>query len=78
MAATLGPETRDRRTSETEALTDFFKIREIVVPANMEALNAAVVEHQIEPDQIISVIAQPRRGLAIGDYEEKYRIIYRT
>jgi hypothetical protein len=69
---------RDHRTSEPEALTNFFKIREIVVPANMEALNAAVAEHQIGPDQIISIIARPRRALAIGDYEEKYRIIYRT
>jgi hypothetical protein len=43
----------------------------------MEALNAAVVEHQIEPDQIISLIVQPRKALAIGDYQEKYRIIYR-
>ncbi len=60
------------------AVTDFPKIREIVVPANMEAVNAAVAEHRIEPDQIISVIVRPQRVLAIGEYEEKYRIIYRA
>ena len=53
-------------------------IRELVVPANEDALNAAVVEHQIEPDKIISVILQPRHTLAIGDYEAKYRLIYRA
>ncbi len=58
------------------AVTDFPKIGEIVVPANMEAVNAAVAEHRIEPDQIISGIVRPQRVLAIGDYEEKYRIIY--
>ena len=55
-----------------------FSIREIVVPANEDALNAAVAVHQIEPEKIISVIFLPRRELAIGDYEAKYRLIYRT
>jgi len=53
-------------------------IREIVVPATEQALNAAVMKNQIEPDKIISVILQPRNPLAIGDYEAKYRLIYRT
>jgi hypothetical protein len=53
-------------------------IKEVVVTANEDALNAAVAEHQIEPEKIISVIFQPRRELAIGDYEAKYRLIYRT
>jgi hypothetical protein len=53
-------------------------IRELVVSATEDALNAAVAEHQIEPDKIISVIFLPRRELAIGDYEAKYRLIYRT
>ncbi len=52
-------------------------IREIVVPATEEALNDAVTKNQIQPDKIISVIFQPRRELAIGDYEAKYRVIYR-
>jgi hypothetical protein len=53
-------------------------IRELVVSATENALNAAVAEHQIEPDKIISVIFLPRRELAIGEYEAKYRLIYRT
>jgi hypothetical protein len=53
-------------------------IRELVVSATEDALNAAVAEHQIEPDKIISVIFLPRRELAIGDYGAKYRLIYRT
>jgi hypothetical protein len=53
-------------------------IRELVVSATEDALNAAVAEHQIEPDKIISVIFLPRRELAIGEYEAKYRLIYRT
>jgi hypothetical protein len=55
-----------------------ISIREIVVSATEAALNAAVDEHQIEPDKIISVIFQPRKEMAIGDYEAKYRLIYRT
>ena len=50
----------------------------ILPGAIMEALNVAVVEHQIEPEQIISLIIWPRRLLAIGDYEEKCRMIYRV
>ena len=54
-------------------------VRELVVSATEDALNAAAVaEHQIEPDKIISVIFLPRRELAIGEYEAKYRLIYRT
>ncbi len=52
-------------------------IREIIVPATEEALNEAVTENQIQPDKIISVIFQPGRELAIGDYQAKYRVIYR-
>jgi hypothetical protein len=52
-------------------------IREIVVPATEQALNAAVTDNQIEPDKIISVILQPRQPMAIDDYEAKYRLIYR-
>jgi hypothetical protein len=55
-----------------------ISIREVVVNATEDALNAAVTQHQIEPDKIISVIFQPRRELAIGDYCAKYRLIYRT
>jgi hypothetical protein len=33
-----------------------ISIREVVVNATEDALNAAVTQHQIEPDKIISVI----------------------
>ena len=41
-------------------------VREIVVNASEEALNAAITEHQIQPEKIISVIFQPQRTLAVG------------
>jgi hypothetical protein len=53
-------------------------IREILIPANEEALNAAILERQIDPDRIVTIILHQRRALAIGDYEAKYRLIYRT
>jgi hypothetical protein len=59
-------------------MKNLISIREVVVNATEDALNAAVTEHQIEPDKIISVILQPRKELAIGDYAAKYRLIYRT
>ena len=52
-------------------------VREIVVSANEEALNTAIMENQIQPEKIISVMLEPRRQLAIGDYEAKYRVVYR-
>jgi hypothetical protein len=56
-------------------MNNSISIREVIVNATEGALNA---EHQIEPDKIISVIFQPRRELAIGDYTAKYRLIDRT
>jgi chorismate mutase len=53
-------------------------LKEIIVKANEESLNSAISEHHIEPENIISVIFQPANHLAIGDYEAKYRVIYRT
>jgi hypothetical protein len=52
-------------------------IREIVVRADLDALNTAVTENQIQPEKIISVLFEPRHHMAIGDYEAKYRVIYR-
>lgn len=52
-------------------------VGEIVVSANEEALNTAIMENQIQPEKIISVMLEPRRQLAIGDYEAKYRVVYR-
>jgi len=53
-------------------------VREIVVTANEEALNTAIAENQIRPEKIISVMLEPRQQLAIGDYEAKYRVLYRV
>jgi|HubBroStandDraft_6_1064221.scaffolds.fasta_scaffold2314415_2 hypothetical protein len=63
---------------EHTAMKNSSTVREVVVKATEDALNAAVAEHKIEPEKIISVIFQPRRELAIGDHEAKYRLIYRT
>jgi chorismate mutase len=52
-------------------------VREIVVAATEEALNTAITENQIQPEKIISVILQPAKHLAVGDYEAKYRVLYR-
>jgi hypothetical protein len=53
-------------------------LKEIIVTADEESLNRAIVEKHITPANIISVIYHPRRALAIGDYEARYRIIYRV
>jgi hypothetical protein len=52
------------------------KIREFTVHANETALNQALQERGIEPDQILSVMLLPGRAMAIGDYLPKYRVIY--
>ena len=52
-------------------------VREIVVAATEEALNIAITENQIQPEKIISVILQPAKHLAVGDYKAKYRVLYR-
>ena len=52
-------------------------VREIVVAATADALNTAITENQIQPEKIISVILQPAKHLAVGDYEAKYRVLYR-
>ena len=38
----------------------------------------ALAEKQIAPENIVSVIFQPAGHMAIGDYEAKYRVIYRV
>jgi len=52
-------------------------LKEIIVNADEESLNRMVAEKSISPENIISVIYQQRRTLAIGDYGAKYRVIYR-
>jgi hypothetical protein len=58
-------------------MTANMKIRELVVPADETALNEALAESHIEPEEIIPVMLQPGR-MAIGDYRPKYRVVYRA
>jgi hypothetical protein len=60
-----------------DAMQNPASIRDILIPANDEALNAAT-KHQIDPDRIVTTILHQRHALPIGDYEAKYRAIYRT
>jgi hypothetical protein len=53
-------------------------LKEIIVKADEDSLNSAIAEKHIAPESIVSVIFQPGNGLAIGDYEAKYRVIYRA
>jgi len=53
-------------------------LKEIIVKADEESLNSAIAEKHIAPESIVSVTFQPGNGLAIGDYEAKYRVIYRA
>jgi hypothetical protein len=53
-------------------------LKEIVVKADEASLNSAIAEKQIAPDSIVSVMLQPGSGVAIGDSEAKYRVIYRV
>jgi hypothetical protein len=53
-------------------------LKEIVVKADEASLNSAIVEKNIAPENIVSVMLQPGSGLAIGDSEAKYRVIYRA
>jgi hypothetical protein len=55
-----------------------MSVRELVVAADQEALNAALERNQIRPEKIISVIWQEGQHMAIGDYGPRYRVIYRT
>jgi hypothetical protein len=54
------------------------QVREIVVDADQDALNAALDHHEVAPDRIISVIWQPGAALAVGDHRAKYRVLYRA
>jgi hypothetical protein len=53
-------------------------LKEIIVKADEASLNTAIAEKHIVPENIISVIFEPAKGMAIGDYEAKYRVIYRA
>jgi hypothetical protein len=53
-------------------------LKELVVKADEDSLNSAISERHIAPESIISVVLQPGSGMAIGDSEAKYRVIYRA
>ena len=53
-------------------------LKEIIVKADEDSLNRAIADKHIIPENIISVIYETRRTLAIGDYGAKYRVIYRV
>jgi hypothetical protein len=53
-------------------------VRNLVVEANQVALDAAMTQHQIHPEKIISVVWLPGEHPAIVDGEPKYRILYRA
>lgn len=53
-------------------------IRELIVEASEEALNAALTKRKVPADHVISVMLEPGAVLAIGDSGPKYRVIYRT
>jgi len=53
-------------------------LKEVIVKADEESLNNVIAEKHIAPESIISVMLQPGSGMAIGDSEAKYRVIYRA
>ena len=52
-------------------------LKEIIVRADEQSLNDAIDEKKIGLDNIVSVMLQPSNGLAVGDYEAKFRVPYR-
>jgi hypothetical protein len=64
--------------AQEQAMNNSPVLKEIIITADEESLNRAIVEKHITPANIISVIYQPPRALMIGDYEAKYRVIYRV
>jgi hypothetical protein len=54
-----------------------LNVRELIVPANEQALNEAITQQQIQPDKIISVMLEPGNTLKIGDNGPTYRVLYR-
>ena len=52
-------------------------LKEIIVRADEQSLNDAIDEKKIGPENIVSVMLQPSNGLAVGDYEAKFRHLCR-
>jgi hypothetical protein len=51
-------------------------ILELVCDADLATLNKLIRDHRIDPARIISIILQPAKALAIGDYKPKFRVLY--
>ena len=67
-----------KKTPALMSIPNTARLKEIVVNANEDSLNSAIAEHHIAPENIVTVIFQPASHLAVGDYEAKYRVIYRV
>jgi chorismate mutase len=65
-------------TEQETVMKNSQALKEIIVRADEESLNSAIAQAHIAPENIVSVMLQPGTGLAIGDYEAKYRVIYRA
>ena len=52
-------------------MTQDALVRELIINATEDELNQALAKNKIAPEKIITVIFQPQRELAIGDYEAK-------
>jgi hypothetical protein len=51
-------------------------ILELVCDADLATLNKLIRDHRIDPARIISIILQPEKLMAVGDYKAKYRVLY--
>jgi hypothetical protein len=52
-------------------------LKEIIVRADEQSLDDAIAEKNIGSENIVSVMLQPSNGLAVGDYEAKFRDLCR-
>lgn len=53
-------------------------LAELIVKDDLDELNAALARANIEPGDVVTILPVPRITPAIGDYEAKLRVIYRT
>jgi hypothetical protein len=51
---------------------------ELLVKDSIDALNKAIREAGLAPGDILAILPVPRITPAIGDYEAKLRVLYRT
>ena len=53
-------------------------LAELIVKDDLDELNAALARANLEASDVVSILPVPRITPAIGDYEAKLRVIYRT